>query len=105
MRINAMGKRSVAAVAVFTVLIGLLTATPALATYSASIRFPNGATTFFSPFPGFNMATELDPRLAVAQSNLGVALDARGDAGLAEQRYRRALELDRDAPRAVRGTL
>lgn len=52
MRLNAMRKRSVAAVAVFTILIGLLTATPALATYSASIRFPNGATTFFSPFSG-----------------------------------------------------
>ena len=52
MRLNAMGKRSVATVAVFTVLIGLLTATPALATYSASIRFPNGASTFFSPFSG-----------------------------------------------------
>jgi hypothetical protein len=45
-------KRSVAAVAVLTIVIGLLTATPALATYSASIRFPNGATTFFSPFSG-----------------------------------------------------
>lgn len=52
MRLNAMRKRSVATVAVFTILIGLLTATPALATYSASIRFPNGATTFFSPFSG-----------------------------------------------------
>ncbi len=54
MRLNAMGKRSVSAVAVFTVLIGLLTATPALATYSASILFhpPQNATTFFSPFSG-----------------------------------------------------
>jgi hypothetical protein len=52
MRLNAMRKRSVAAVAALTVLIGLLTATPALATISASIRFPNGATTFFSPFSG-----------------------------------------------------
>ena len=54
MRLNAMRKRSVAAVAVFTVLIGLLTATPALATYRASIQFhpPQNATTFFSPFSG-----------------------------------------------------
>lgn len=53
MRPNAMGKRSVAAVAVLTIGIGLLTATPALASYTLSnIRFPNGATTFFSPFSG-----------------------------------------------------
>ena len=48
-----MKKRSVAAVAALTVLIGLLTATPALATYRASsIVFPGGGTTFFSPFSG-----------------------------------------------------
>ena len=52
MRLNALRKRSVATVAVLTVLIGLVTAPAALATYSASIRFPNGATTFFSPFSG-----------------------------------------------------
>ncbi len=53
LRLNATGKRSVATVAVLTVLIGLLTATPALAAYSIySILFPNGATTFYSPFPG-----------------------------------------------------
>ena len=52
MRLNAMTKRSVAAVAVFTVLIGLLTATPALATYNASIAFPEDAVRFFSPFSG-----------------------------------------------------
>lgn len=51
MRLNAMGKRSFATVAVFTVLIGLLTATPALATYSADILFPNG-TRLFSPYSG-----------------------------------------------------
>ncbi|HWL89748.1 MAG TPA: hypothetical protein VNP90_00135, partial [Actinomycetota bacterium] len=47
-----MRKRSVAAVAVLTVLIGLVTATPALATYNASIGFPEGAVRFFSPFSG-----------------------------------------------------
>ena len=54
MRLNAMRKRSVAAVAALTVLIGLASATPALATYSASILFhpPQNATTFFSPFSG-----------------------------------------------------
>ncbi len=53
MRLNAMTKRSVAAVATLTVLLGLLTATPALATYGvSSISFPNNATTFFSPFSG-----------------------------------------------------
>ncbi len=40
MRLNAMRKRSVAAVAALTVLIGLLTATPALASYSRAILFP-----------------------------------------------------------------
>ena len=48
-----MGKRSVAAVVIFTVLIGLLTATPALASYTVStLLFPEGAATFFSPFSG-----------------------------------------------------
>ena len=53
MRLNAMRKRSVAAVAVFTILIGLVTATPALASYTVpTLLFPNGGTIFFSPFSG-----------------------------------------------------
>jgi FlgD Ig-like domain len=48
-----MRKRIPAAVLALAVLIGLLTATPALATFSVvSILFPNGATTFYSPFDG-----------------------------------------------------
>ena len=39
-------------------------------------------------------ATRLDPNSAAAWSNLGVALDARGSAVLAESTYRKALELD-----------
>jgi hypothetical protein len=48
-----MKKRSVAFVAAATVLFGLLSATPALATYTVpEIRFPNGAVVFYAPFAG-----------------------------------------------------
>jgi hypothetical protein len=48
-----MRKRTPALVVSLAVLIGVFTATPALATFSVvSILFPKGATTFYSPFSG-----------------------------------------------------
>ncbi len=47
-----MSKRSGALVVALALAIGLLTATPAAATYGASISFPGNTTTFYSPFSG-----------------------------------------------------
>jgi hypothetical protein len=53
MRRFVMRKRSLAAASLLAVAIGVIRATPALATYSlGSILFPNGSTTFYSPFSG-----------------------------------------------------
>ena len=62
-----MRNRSPAIVLALAVVIGLLTATPSLASFTVkSILFPHGATTFYSPFSGpasitfdFNDFTEL----------------------------------------------
>src|SRR5262245_29755202 len=48
-----MRKRTIPLALGITVVIGLLTAAPAMATYSVpEIRFPNGAVIFFAPFDG-----------------------------------------------------
>jgi hypothetical protein len=53
MRPNAMKRRAAPVIAALALAITMLTATPAQATYAVSeIAFPNGATTFFSPFSG-----------------------------------------------------
>jgi hypothetical protein len=66
MRPNAMKRRAAPVIAALALAITMLTATPAQATYAVSeIAFPNGATTFFSPFSGpaditFNFNDYLD---------------------------------------------
>ena len=53
MRPNAMKRRAAPVIAALALAITMLTATPALATYTvSSIQFPGGATTFYSPFSG-----------------------------------------------------
>jgi len=53
MRPNTMKRRAAPVIAALALAITMLTATPAHATYTVSeIAFPNGATTFFSPFSG-----------------------------------------------------
>jgi hypothetical protein len=67
MRPNAMKRRAAPVIAALALAVTMLTATPASATYLVSeIAFPNGSTTFFSPFSGpadvtFSFNDYLDP--------------------------------------------
>jgi hypothetical protein len=67
MRLNPMKRRAAPVIAALALAVTMLTATPALATYTVSeIAFPSAATTFFSPFSGpaditFSFNDYLDP--------------------------------------------
>ena len=84
MRPNTMKRRAAPVIAALALAVTVLTATPALATYSVSeIAFPNSATTFFSPFSGpaditFNFNDYLDPGTNDPRRSFNLRLRVQG---------------------------